>query len=219
MHRGMLKCSQFSLASSNQWSFLIWQRTAALKRNSVPFNQLIGCFKKDLISLSCLSVIQHILVYKSQVCLMMQFLCNKHTAASRTFPCCSNHLVSNIKLFVIFLCAFALNKHIFLSSRPRLVFLMRLLLLLFFVAASSWLRFDVIVCHCLSSFVCSSLWILFVSRIHFVFYSLCSRSLWKYSRIVCYWVHRGGLMRHLLLQYSHTSCRSFTVSPAGLSKT
>lgn len=169
MHRGMLKCSQFSLASPNQWSFLIWQRTAPLKRNSVPFNQLIGCFKKDLISLSCLSVIQHILVYKSQVCLMMQFLCNKHTAASRTFPCCSNHLVSNIKLFVIFLCAFALNKHIFLSSRPRLVFLMRLLLLLFFVAASSWLRFDVIVCHCLSSFVCSSLWILFVSRIHFVF--------------------------------------------------
>lgn len=110
----LVKGGQFSLASQNQcFFFLIRQWTAGLKRDSVALmlHQVDRLLVFFYILFQCRTS-QSSSTYStgSQVTsFMMQFVCNKHIATSSPFLCCRNHLFSNMKLFIIFPCAFALN--------------------------------------------------------------------------------------------------------------
>lgn len=165
MHRAaLLKCSQFSPASPNRCSFLIRQWTAAFKERvgsiNVALNQMIGCccFLKNLISSSRFRVFQHIPTHDES-----------HPASRWSFVWIFQHPVhfcSNTKLFVIFPCALALNKH-------TVNFWVHVPYLVFDVLAEVWcpvVSLFVILCVSLSS-----LWILFVSHIQFL-YPLCEKN-------------------------------------------
>lgn len=155
MHRAaLLKCSQFSPASPNRCSFLIRQWTAAFKERvssiNVALNQMIGCccfFKIFMLQ----SRSAHTDARRVASCFTVKFLwIFQHPV----------HFCSNMKLFVIFPCALAFNKH-------TVNFWVHVPYLVFDVLVEVWcpvVSLFVILCVSLSS-----LWILFVSRIQFLY--------------------------------------------------